>query len=204
MKVKNYLALWVPLLALSVAPTAADFTEVCTAGGCTEDVHLQRQHGLYAHGVLNYTEKPISILSQDGRTVDFVINHQWGDVELDHFFVEYNSPGWGHVCLGFDNFTDDGQCVPPITAKCIRANSVASVTLTTIDYSAHLYPDWTQSALNGRPDIPKRCCGYEGDGISRDLIDNDHVAKYVFNLHCLPEHCPLPSSSPSQNPTGGD
>jgi hypothetical protein len=193
MKVKNYLALWVLLLALSVAPTAADFTEDCT-GGCTEDVHLQRQSGRYAHGFLNYTEKPISILSQDGRTVTFEIKHEWGNITLDHFFVEYNSPGWGHACLGFDNFTDDGQCVP-ITAKCIRANSVASVTLTTIDYSAAMNPEWSLDALTSRPDIPKTCCGYEGDGISRDLIDNDHVAQYVFKLHCLPVDCTLPASS---------
>jgi hypothetical protein len=176
-----------------------DDTDNCN-GGCTDDVHLQRQKGRYAHGLLDYEEKPISILSQDGRTVTFEIKHQWGDIDLDHFFVEYNSPGWGHVCLGFDNFTDDGQCVA-ITAKCIKANSVASVTLTTIEYSAAMNPEWSLPEYQTRPDIPKTCCDYEGGGISRDLSDNDHVAQYVFNLHCLPLHCPLPSSSPSQNLT---
>jgi hypothetical protein len=67
-------------------------------------------------------------------TVTFETAHQWGDINLDHFFVQYKALMGGHVCRKTtDNFSNDGTWVP-ITAKCM-SNHVAAVTLTAVDPS---------------------------------------------------------------------
>jgi hypothetical protein len=146
---------------------------LCIGGGCTADVTLKRWLGSRN----DYDYMPISIISQDGGTVTFEIAHQWGNIHLDHFFVQYNAPGGGHVCHKTDNFTDDGTCVL-ITAKCM-SNHVAAITLTAVDPLVY-------STTTDDPGIPRACC----DAYGIDLASDDkNVVKYVFELHCDPEEC---------------
>jgi hypothetical protein len=155
----------------------------CIDGGCTDDVTLKHRLGNYtADSDFDYDAMPISIIAQNGVTVTFEIAHQWGNINLDNFFVEYMLPQGGHVCRNTENFLDE-TCLQ-ITARCMKNNHVAVVTLTAVD-------PLIVSTVDSPADIlPKGCCDAAVEG---DL--NGNAVKYVFELHCDPKACSVENSN---------
>jgi hypothetical protein len=169
------------------APIASDEDDeptTCIGGGCTDDVTLKRRLGSYnATSTVDYDDMPISIISQNGETVTFEISHQWGDIELDNFFAQYMLPQGGHVCRNTNDF-EEGTCVQ-ITARCMKNNHVAVVTLTAVD------PEIESTADGPSDPLPKGCCG----AVNENQVLTGNVVKYIFELRCDPKDCCVENSS---------
>jgi hypothetical protein len=149
----------------------------CLGGGCTDDVTLQYQLGSYTGPLVDdYDDIPVSIISQDGDTVTFEISHQWGNLTLDKFFVQYYSPHNGglQVCHKATEDFVTGACLR-ITASCITSNHVAPITITVVDDDLY--------ATTDGPDLPQACCD---DFV---ISEDHHVVKYIFKLQCDPKDC---------------
>jgi hypothetical protein len=155
----------------------------CFDRGCTDDVTLKHRLGNYtADSDFDYDAMPISIIAQNGVNVTFEIAHQWGNINLDNFFVEYMSPQGGHVCRNTENFLDE-TCLQ-ITARCMKNNHVAVVTLTAVD-------ELIASADDGPDPLPKGCCG----AVDENQVLTGNAVKYVFELHCDPKACSVENGS---------
>jgi hypothetical protein len=160
-------------------PTVAPEPVTCIGRGSTEGIILNHQLGKYSTTEVDYDDMPISILSQNNGTVTFEVKNDWGDNHLDHIFVEYLAPeGFPRFECLVENNVAPGQCVKH-TAKCMRGNSVAVVTITAVDRDILVTAD--------TPDVPRACCAANGI----DLTEKS-VVKYVFELQCLPTNCDAP------------
>jgi hypothetical protein len=162
--------------------------DTCGLGGCFDDVKLNYQLGQYVQNTtVNYDNRPISIISQDNETVTFEIAHQWGDICLDDFFVQYHQPLNGlAVCHNEDDF--EGGCMR-ITAGCTTDNFAAPlsvVTLTAVDRK--IWPGKDVLTTEDEP-TPPACCDY-------DAAPDHHTVQYIFTVYCIPNLCdPGPACS---------
>jgi hypothetical protein len=108
----NYLALWAPLLALSVAPTAAD------PPTCESDVVKVRQIGDTSY----VGHSPINILSQNAVGVTFQLSQAWTQGDIASIFVRFKESDYAFPnCHSFQNvnatWTSD-----PFVAVCGKKN----------------------------------------------------------------------------------
>jgi hypothetical protein len=181
-------------LVLSL-PTAAAI-ELPTV--CEGDIKHVRQSG-----VTNYTETPITIISQDSTSVSFKLTQKWAtgaNENLQYLFARYKnttSSGPGN-CQSFNEETTDKNSTwesPPLTAYCTKNSKLAIVELWVSDAG---FDDADNATL------PDCGCGEE--------YNLEKVVKYLFTVKCesaCPTGCfhvspttsPTDSQAPSINPS---
>jgi hypothetical protein len=180
-------------------PTAAAI-ELPTV--CEGDIVHVRQYG-----VTNYTETPITIISQDSTSVSFKLTQKWNatgtDGNLQYLFARYrNTASVGTAnCQSFNEETADKGSTwesSPLTAYCTKNSKLAVVELWVSDEG---FDDADNATL---PD-----CGCDAPDPPPNM-----VVKYLFTVQCesacstgcfptptaSPTTLPAPSSNPSDSP----
>jgi hypothetical protein len=174
-------------LVLSIEPTAAAIEPPPVCEG--DIVHVRQS------GVTNYTETPITIISQDSSSVSFKLTQKWAtgaNENLQYLFARYkNTASVGTAnCQSFNEETDKNSTweSPPLTAYCTKNSKIAVVELWASDEG---FDDQLDNAT-----FDKCSCGD---------YDLEKVVKYLFTVQCesaCSTGCfPTPTTSPTTSPS---